>query len=127
MAAKGHGLFRYLRDPGKGHDLEAPGVRQDGAIPAHEPVQAAQALQPLGSGPQHQVIGIAEDDVGPGGLHLVHGQGLDRGCGPHRHEGGGADLAPGGVQDTRARRTVPGGDVKGKGAHPALQSRLASP
>ena len=40
--------------------------------PAGELVQAAEPRDALGAGPQHQVIGVAEDDVGAELAHLVH-------------------------------------------------------
>ena len=43
-----------------------PRVGQDRAVPAHEAVQAAEPRDALGAGPQHQVIGVAEHDVGAG-------------------------------------------------------------
>ena len=38
-------------------------VGQDRPLPAHEPVQPAELCDPLRAGAQHQMIGIAEDDV----------------------------------------------------------------
>ena len=49
-----------------------------------ELVQAAEPRDALGAGPQHQVIGVAEDDVGAGRAHLVRIHRLDgrRPCRP---------------------------------------------
>ena len=73
------------------HDLEAARVRDDGALPAHEMVQAAQSGDALRTRPQHQVIGVGEDDVGAGRLELLGVEGLHGGGCPHRHEGRRAD------------------------------------
>ena len=66
VALEGDRLLRHLGDLGQRHDLEAAGVGEDRPLPAHEAVQAAEPRHPLGAGPQHQVVGVAEDDVGAG-------------------------------------------------------------
>ncbi len=110
------------------HDLEAAGIGQDGPAPAAEAVQAAQTLHPLRAGPQHQVHGVAEDDVRAGGGDLVHGHGLDRRRGADRHEGGRSDVAARGAQHAGARGAVPGVDIEREGGHAsARHNRLASP
>ena len=53
-----------LRRAGERHHLEAAGIGEDRMRPVHEVVQAAEPRDALGAGPQHQVIGVAEDDVG---------------------------------------------------------------
>ena len=40
--------------------------------PAREFVQTAEPRHALGARPQHQMIGVAENDVGAGAAHLVH-------------------------------------------------------
>src|SRR5690606_10877843 len=54
--------------------------------PAHELVQPAETGDALRGGPQHQVISVAEDDVGTRRLELfdIHGPHGRRGA--HRHE-----------------------------------------
>ena len=47
----------------------------------------------LGARPQHQMIGVAEDDVGAGVAHLLRVERLDRRDGADRHEGRRADDA----------------------------------
>jgi hypothetical protein len=81
-----------------------------GLVPAHEAVQAAQPRHPLGGRAQHQVVGVAQHDVGAGLGHLVDGQRLDRAGGADRHEGGRADVAARGLQHAGAGRAVGGGD-----------------
>ena len=55
-------------DARQAHHLEAAGVGQDRAVPTHEGVQPAEPRDALGARAEHQVIGVAEDDVGAGGL-----------------------------------------------------------
>jgi hypothetical protein len=55
-------------------------------------VQPAQPRDALGAGAQHQVIGVAEDDVGARRAHVLRLDRLDGGGGADRHEGGRADL-----------------------------------
>ncbi len=45
------------------HDLKAAGIRQNRVRPVHEFLQATQFGDALRARPQHQVIGIAEDDI----------------------------------------------------------------
>ena len=65
---------RDLAQLGEAHDLEAAGVREDRAVPAHEAVQAAEPGDALGAGPQHQVVGVGEHDVDAAGAQLVGGR-----------------------------------------------------
>ena len=62
---------------GEAEELEAAAVGQDRAVPAHEAVQAAQRRDHLFAGPQGQVIGVAQDHLGPGGAELLDLQPLD--------------------------------------------------
>ena len=73
------------------HDLIAAEVGEDRSVPAHEAVQPAKLGDALGAGPQHQMIGVGEDDVGAGGAHRLRQHGLDGGRGADRHEGRRAD------------------------------------
>ncbi len=61
VRAEGDAVLVQLAQRGQRHDLEAAAVGQDRAGPVHEPVQAAEPLDPVGAGPQHQVVGVAED------------------------------------------------------------------
>ena len=69
------------------HHLVAAGIGEDRLLPMHELVQAAELGDALGAGPQHQVIGVGEDDVGAGSCDVLGEHGLDRGAGADRHEG----------------------------------------
>ncbi len=86
VAAELDPLLGELAQFGQAHHLVAATVGQDGPLPVHELVQAAKPRHPLGAGSQHEVVGVAEDNVGPCladsfGLHR-----LDCRCSPDRHE-----------------------------------------
>ncbi|CAI8265414.1 MAG: Uncharacterised protein [Flavobacteriia bacterium] len=49
---------------GKGKDLIAATVGQDGPVPAHEGMQSSCLLQDVHSGAQKQMVGIAQYDLG---------------------------------------------------------------
>ena len=70
------------------HHLEPARVGQDRVRPVHERVQAAQRRDALGARPQHQVIGVAEQDVGAGRAHGRGVHALDGRLRADRHEGG---------------------------------------
>ena len=50
--------------------LVAAGIGQDVAPPVGEAVEPAPAGDDLGAGPQHQVVGVAEDDLDPQALEV---------------------------------------------------------
>ena len=116
---------------GQRHDLIAAGVGEDGLLPMHEFVQAAELGDALGAGPEHQMIGIGEDDIGAARRHVLGEHGLDRRPGANRHEGRGADDAAGRGDQPGPRRAVPRLDRKGEalshGAGRAGLRRQASP
>ncbi len=85
-------LFGDLAQLRQRHHLEAAGVRQHRPVPAGEFLQAAQRCDPLGAGPQHQMIGVAEHDIGAGIAHLAPMQALHCAGGADRHEGRRAGL-----------------------------------
>src|SRR5690606_34001977 len=53
---------------GQRKNLKPARVGQHRTVPVHEAVDAAEFFKHLGTGPQEQVIGIGEQDVGTGGL-----------------------------------------------------------
>ena len=125
VAGEGDGLLLHLGNPGQGHDLKTARVGQDRLVPAHESVQPAQALHPFGTGAQHQVIGVAQQDVGAGRLDLIHRHRLDRGGGADGHEGGGADVAARGLQHAGAGAAFGSGDLIREG-HQAISRSSCS-
>jgi len=127
---EGDAGFVELAQLGKAHHLEAAGIGQDRPRPVHEAVQAAQPLDPLGGGAQHQVIGVAQKDLRPGRRHRFGGHRLHRRLGADRHEGRGVDRPVRGVQAPQTGVAVPGQKVEAKSGHrqsPAGSSRQASP
>jgi hypothetical protein len=92
--------------------LEAAGVGEDRVRPGHEPVQAAERGDPLGAGPEVQVVRVAEHDLGPQRLQLVRQHGLDGGLRADRHEDGRRHRAVGGVQHAGAGGAGAADDVE---------------
>ena len=117
VALEAHPLLAHLGQLGEAHHLIAAAVGQDRPVPAHEAVQPAEPRDPLGAGPQHQMIGVAEDDVGARRAHVVGLHRLDRRRGPDRHERRRADLPA--LHGDRAgpRGAVGGGDGEGEAGH----------
>ena len=93
MAGEGHALLADLGQLAEAHHLIAAAVRQDRAFPAHEAMQATKPRHALRARAEHQVIRVAEDDVGAGRAHVLRLHRLDRRGRADRHEGGRADLA----------------------------------
>ena len=83
----------YLPALGEAEDLVAAAVGQDRLVPANELVEAAAARDQLIARPQHQVIGVAENDAGADLLKMLRSQGFNRALGADRHEHRRLDLA----------------------------------
>ena len=66
----------------KRHHLKAAGIGQDRIRPAHEGMQPAERRDALGRRPQHQMIGVAEENVGARGAHVVAVHALTAACVP---------------------------------------------
>ncbi len=86
MRAKGHAVVGYLAQLRQGEHLKATTVGQDRTIPAHELVQAASLFDNLGTGPQVQVIGVAQNDLRLDVMQLGHGDSFHRGPGADWHK-----------------------------------------
>ena len=71
MAGEGDALLLDLPQGGQGEDLEAAGVREDGAVPADELVEAAHLPHHLIAGAQVEVIGVGELDLAAHFLQVV--------------------------------------------------------
>ena len=87
MRAKRHGLLAHLAQFRQRHHLKAAGIGQHRTAPAGEFLQAAERCDALRTGPQHQMVGIAEHDIGAGIAHLAPVHALHRPRGADRHEG----------------------------------------
>ena len=60
-----------VRSLGEREDLVAARVGEHRARPAHERVDAADAPEQLGARAQHQVVGVAEHDLGADRAQIV--------------------------------------------------------
>ena len=82
--------------------------------PAHESMQAPERRDPFGRRPQHQVIGIGEQNIGAGRTHVVMMHALDRRLGADRHERRRAHDAVRRRDLAGARGAVGGGEAEGE-------------
>ena len=98
-------------------DLEAAGVGEDGAVPAHEAVDPAHAPERLRARPEHEVVGVREDDLGAEGADVVGREAGDARARPDGHERRRLDGAVGGREGAAAgaRPGVAGRLVEGEG------------
>ena len=87
---------------GERKHLESAGVGEDRPVPAHEFVQSAGLFHERFARAKVKVIGVGEDYLGAGFLHLHGGHCLHRGVGSDRHENRSFDDAVGGGQTTAA-------------------------
>jgi hypothetical protein len=90
----------------------------------HEAVQTAEFIDEVGARSQHEMEGVAEDDLGAETLELLGRHRLDRTVGADRHEGRRLDRAVRRVHAAAARGAV-GGDefvTQRHGAVPAAPS-----
>jgi hypothetical protein len=79
-------LFRDLSELRKAEDLEAPAVRKDRPVPAHEPLDPAERLYQIVTRPQEQMVRVRKDDLRAKVHQVCRRQCLDRGLRTHRHE-----------------------------------------
>ena len=115
-----------LAQPGQGHHLKPAGIRQDRPRPIHHLVQTTQGRHALGARAQHQMIGVAENQLGPGGAHRISHHRLHCARRADRHEDRGGDVAMGGVQRAETGLAVNGFTGPGQ-AHAMRSSREESP
>jgi hypothetical protein len=107
VGAELNAFGRDLAQLGKGEDLEAAGVGEQGARPGHEAVQAAEAADGVVAGAKVEVVGVGEDDCWSGGVRAEAfqqfvGDRLDGGGGAYGHEDGRLDRAVGEMQGRAA-------------------------
>ena len=95
--------------------LEAAGVRQECAVPAHEAMESAERPDQLVSRTEEQVVGVREHEPSARGSEVVGCQGLDGAARADRHEDGSLDHAVGGREATAARGTVGRHDLERHG------------
>ncbi len=66
--------------------LIAAGIGEDRSVPTHEPMTTAESFEQFGPRPEHQVVGVVEQDLGAGVPHLRGQDALHRGRGGDGHE-----------------------------------------
>jgi len=72
-------------DFGQAENLEAAAIGQDRFVPVHEPMQTAGGGDDFESGPDVQMVRVAEDDLGATLDEFARVHGLDGGLGAHGH------------------------------------------
>ena len=103
MRREGAPLFCDLAPLRQRKHLEPAAVGEYGTVPAGETVQAARLAQGLQTRPQIQVVGIAQDYLGPHILlQIFMINALDAAHGADRHKDGGLYAAVVGGQHTAA-------------------------
>ena len=108
--AKRHSVVVDLRRERK--DLEATRVGQDVAVEAHEPVQATEGRDRVGTGSQHQVVGVREHDLHAEIAEVVGGEVLHGGARADWHEARSTDLSSRCPRGGRTRTAVARGDCQ---------------
>ena len=78
MRLKGHALVVDLIDSCERENLKSPAVRENRAIPVHEPMKLTQSLDTLVTGPQIEVISVAQNNLGIHSVELVRRNRLHR-------------------------------------------------
>ena len=129
VAGEGYALLSDLGELTEAHHLIAAAIGQDRPLPIHERVQTTQPSHPLGAGAQHQMIGVAKNDVGAGRPHFFRAHRLDGRSGAHGHERGCPDRPASHRDRACSSRPIRRGDAEREAAH-ALgsgRSRLESP
>ena len=113
-----HAVVRELHGVLMREHLKAAGIREDGPVPVHERVQAAQLGDGVRAGTHSQVVRVGEHDLGTQVPHRLGGDALDVGLGAHRHEDRRGHVAVRGMEHARARMRlgVLGDDIVGEQA-----------
>ncbi len=127
MRAEEYAVFGNFPEVVQAEDLEASGIRQNGARPSHEAMQAAQALNTLVPWPEKQVIGVGENDPGIEiVLEIARGKRFHGRLGTHRHEDRRLDGAVRRMQETgaSARFGTRGLYFESEPGHPGLFLRI---
>src|SRR4030095_9780066 len=101
-----HALLGDLAEPGQAEDLEPAGVGEDWPRPVHEAMQPTVRSNHLRSGTQHQVEGVAKDDLRSEALQLLGCHGLYGAIGADGHECRGIDGAAREAQSSAPRPAI---------------------
>ena len=104
VRAEDDSLVTDLTQVLEAEDLEAATVRQDGAVPTHESMEASHPGDEIVPGSQIEVIGVRQDDVSAHLLQLIGSEGLHGGLRSHWHESRGRYVSVRRVDEARAGR-----------------------
>lgn len=102
MGTKSYAFFGDLAQFIQAENLKATGIGKDGARPGHEAVEATELADGCDSGPQIQVIGVAEQNLNAELFEDILGNGFDRCRGADGHKDGSFNFAVGRGQARRA-------------------------
>jgi hypothetical protein len=83
---EGSTLFADVRKFLKAENLKPAGVCQNWTVPVHEIMEAAKLANQFMTGPDKQVVGVSQYDLGPQLQKIFRSHSLDRGLGTNRHE-----------------------------------------
>ena len=108
MRAERHALFRHLAQIAQAEYLESAGVGEDGPVPRHELLHAAELAHHLHARPQIQVIGVVQQDLDAKLFQHVLRHAFDCANGADRHENWRLHLAMRRKEASGARFAVDG-------------------
>gem|GEM_PF-5117550 len=72
--------------PGQRKNLKPAAVGQNGTMPVHKPVQAGELADDITSGPEIQMVGVAQNNLCATGCQILGRQGFDCGQCANRHK-----------------------------------------
>lgn len=99
MGAEENSVFAHFAETVEAKYLEAARIRENGAVPVHEAVEAAELADEFMAGAEVEVVGIRENDFGVEFRgEVIGGEPFHRRLRAHRHKDGGFDGAVGGMQ-----------------------------
>ena len=107
-----YAVFGDPLEPAQTEGLEPATVRENWAVPSHESVEVAHIADQLDAWPEHQVVGVGEENVGSQRRQVVRGEGLHRTQSSHRHERGRLDRTVGSLKYPGAGASIYGVNLK---------------
>jgi hypothetical protein len=123
VALEDHAPLVNAAQVAQAHHLEAPGVREPGALPAGEAVKSPKGPHPFGPRAQEEVVGVGQEDLAPDFLQVPGEEALDRALGAHGHEEGGFHGPVGGGEEAHPGPAGAGRDLEPKGAHASFGAK----
>src|SRR5262249_43447670 len=107
VRAKADAVLADGPERGEAPHLVAARVSEDRAVPRHEAVEPAKRGDQGRSRPQHEVIRVGEDDLGPDLPQVRRREALHHPDRPDRHERGRLDDSVRGMEPTPSRLAIP--------------------